>query len=601
MSRRALLVALAVVLPAAAVPLARVGSAPRIAPDAPGAFGFAPGELVSDFRWKAVDGRRGRLSAMLREHRAVVVVMRTVECPVSQRYGHRLAELEEAYAAQGVAFLFLDVSPQDTPEMIVGDAAKFGFAGPYVADPEGMIGTLLQAKVSTEVFLIDAAGTLRYRGAVDDQFGITFSNPVMREDWLRAALDEVLAGRPVRVAETEASGCYLELAERRVPQRPVTYASRVSRIVQKNCVSCHRDGGVAPFSLETYQDVYGFRGMVKWVLEEDRMPPWFAHDSVGEWRNDPSLSERDKRDVLAWIEAGAPEGKAKELPAELAFVDGWQLEREPDAVLQLPEPIDVPASGVLEYQYAYVKTDFPEDKWVEAIEVRPTAGKVTHHVIAYLEGPDDPRRGPWLAGTAPGVPANVFPRGTAKRLPKGAWVMFELHYTTNGQATQDQTEMGLLFADAPPEHEVKTLYVVNTDFEIPPHVPWHEVVAERGFRESGVLTAFLPHSHLRGQAWRLELERGDGTKETVLDIPRYDFNWQLFYEPMRPIHVQPGDRLRAYAWFNNSDANPANPDPTAAVQWGEQTFEEMMIAFFDFVPDAKLADGAKAGASGASR
>ncbi|HUH13745.1 MAG TPA: redoxin domain-containing protein, partial [Longimicrobiales bacterium] len=209
MSRRATLAALAVLILAAAVPIAVLDTAPRVSADEPGAFGFAPGELVSDFRWKAVDGRRGRLSAMLRENRAVVVVMRTVECPVSQRYGHRLAALEEAYAGQGVAFLYLDVSPQDTEEMIHADAGKFGFAGPYVADPEGKIGTLLQAKVSTEVFVIDAAGTLRYRGAVDDQFGITFSNPVMREDWLRAALDDVLAGRPVRVSETEASGCYL--------------------------------------------------------------------------------------------------------------------------------------------------------------------------------------------------------------------------------------------------------------------------------------------------------------------------------------------------------------------------------------------------------
>lgn len=358
--------------------------------------------------------------------------------------------------------------------------------------PEGEIGSLLQAKVSTEVFVIDGSGTLRYRGAVDDQHGITFSNPVMREDWLRNALDDVLVGRLVRVAETEASGCFLELDERGVPRRDISYHGRISRIVQQNCVSCHREGGVAPFSLETYQDLYGFRAMVKWVIENERMPPWFAHGSVGEWRNDRSLSDRDRRDLLAWIEAGAPEGDPDEAVARLAWVDGWRLAREPDAVIALPEPVDIPAEGVVDYQFAYVKTDFLEDKWIEALEVRPSARQVTHHVLVFLEGPEDEQGGPMIGGTAPGAPALVFPEGTAKRLPKGAWLKFEMHYTTNGTATQDRTEMGLLLADGPPDHEVRTQVLANTEFEIPPHAERHEVVATRGFSEPASLPPSCP-------------------------------------------------------------------------------------------------------------
>ncbi|MEX0891927.1 MAG: redoxin domain-containing protein [Gemmatimonadota bacterium] len=563
-----------------------------VAPEAPGAYGFRPGELAHDFNFRTVDGTRGRLSGLLEEHRAVVVVMRTTECPVSRQYGHRLAELERAYAERGVAFLYLNASPQDTPDKIREDIATFDLAGPYVADPDGEIATLLQAEVSTEVFIIDAARTLRYRGAVDDQFGISFAKPEPREHYLVAALDAVLDERPVAVSETEASGCYLELAAQQtalVPERPVTYHERVGRIIQENCVSCHRAGGVAPFSLETYEDVYGFRGMVRFVLEEGRMPPWFANPEHGAFRNDPSLPERDRRDVLAWLEAGAPAGDPGAAPRPLVWVDGWQLGREPDAVVELPEPQDVPASGVVDYRYIFVKTDFQEDRWIRQIEARPTAPQVTHHVIAYLQGPDDEGRGAWLGATAPGVPANVFPDGTAKRLPAGAWIMFEVHYTPNGTATRDQTRLGLVFADGPPVREVETTSVSTTRFAIPPGAANHEVVARRGFERAGSITAMLPHMHVRGKAFRYEVERTDGTREILLDIPRYDFNWQLFYEPAEPVHVAPGDELVGYAWYDNSAGNPANPDPTATVRFGEQTFEEMMFGFFDFVPDEPLA------------
>jgi hypothetical protein len=571
----------------------RTVAAPALVPvDAPGAFGFSPGELAHDFAFRTLDGGRGRLTKLLETHRAVVIVMRTAECPVSQKYGHRLAELERTYGQRGVAFLYLNASPQDTPEKLRADVATFGLTGPYVADPEGRIATLLQAEVSTEVFVVDRAMTLRYRGAVDDQFGITFAKPEPRENYLMAALDAVLEDRPVDVPETEASGCYLDLPAERtalVPERSVTYHNRVGRIIQANCVSCHRAGGVAPFSLESYQDVYGFRGMVKFVLDEGRMPPWFANPEHGSFRNDPSLGERDRRDVLAWIEAGAPEGKPAASALSLAWVDGWQLDREPDAIVQLAEPEDVPASGEVDYRYIFVKTDFAEDRWVRQIEARPTAPQVTHHVIAYLQGPDDEGRGAWLGATAPGVPANVFPEGTAKRLPAGAWIMFEVHYTPNGTATQDQTRLGLVFADGPPEREVETTSVSTTRFAIPPGADNHEVVARRTFERAGRITAMLPHMHVRGKAFRYEVERADGSREILLDIPRYDFNWQLAYEPAEPVHVTPGDVLVGYAWYDNSAGNPANPDPTATVRFGEQTFEEMMFGFFDFVPDASLA------------
>jgi hypothetical protein len=211
---------------------------------------------------------------------------------------------------------------------------------------------------------------------------------------------------------------------------------------------------------------------------------------------------------------------------------------------------------------------------------------VTHHIIVYLQGPDDDQRGPFLVGHAPGVPPTIYPEGTAKRLPAGAWLMFELHYTPNGRAARDRSQVGFIFAERPPERDVRTTAVFTTEFEIPPHTADHEVVAERKFEEGGEILSFLPHMHLRGKAFRYELQRVDGSTEVLLDVPRYDFNWQLWYEVRRPVRIEPGDVLRGRARYDNSADNPANPDPTVAVSYGEQSFEEMMFGFFEWVPDS---------------
>ncbi len=367
MVRRTLAVASILAVVAGSLVLYSVlrGTTNLVGADVIGAFGFHAGDLVHDFDFKDVNGSRGSLSKLLDGKQALVIAIRTTECPVAKRYGHRLARMEKEYAEQGVAFAYLDVSPQDTEEKIREDLETFGFEGPYIPDPDGRIGAHLQAKVSTEVFVIDAAHTLRYRGAVDDQFGITFSNPVVRNAYLRDALENVIAGEDVVVDETEASGCYLETTEARLPERELTYNTRISRLVQKNCVTCHRTGGVAPFTLESYEQVYGFREMIKYMVTERLMPPWYASPEHGEWANDRSLSDRDRRDLLAWIEDGAPEGKEVIAPLARSFPEGWQLKEDPDAIIQIPEPQDIPADGVLDYRYVYVKTSFDEDKWIE--------------------------------------------------------------------------------------------------------------------------------------------------------------------------------------------------------------------------------------------
>ena len=305
-----------------------------------------------------------------------------------------------------------------------------------------------------------------------------------------------------------------------------------------------------------------------------------------------SLAERDKRDLLAWIDAGMPVGDPRMAPEEPERVEGWALSREPDAVITIPEPQQIPEQGVLDYRYVSVPTNFEKDMWVRAAEIRPTAAQQTHHVIAYLEVERDgePSQGPFFIGWAPGMPHVDYGDDAAKRLPKGQTLRFELHYTPNGTAAVDRTELALIFSEEPPGREVRTSAVATQEFEIPPHAPNHEVVADLEFERAGTLVSLLPHMHLRGKAFRYELIRADGTEQIVLDVPRYDFNWQLWYEFAEPLRVEEGDVLRGRAWYDNSPGNPWNPDPDATVTYGEQTFEEMMFGFFDWIPDRRRAD-----------
>ena len=564
-----------VAIVAALLFLPALDRAPMIAASEMGAFGFEPGELVADFRYRDVQGDRGSLESLLEGREALVIVMQTSTCPVSRRHGPRLAELEKEYGGKGVQFVYVDASDQATPEDARGDLDRFGFGAPYVLDTGHEIRQRLQADVASEVFVIDRAHTMRYRGAVDDEHG---------EPYLAAALDQVVAGQDVQVTSTEVSGCDLGDYVSAVPQREVTYYSRISRIVNQNCVTCHREGGVGPFALDSYAQVYAYRPLIQQMVSQGLMPPWYASPDHGEWANDRSLSPRDKRDLLAWIDDGAPEGDPAlaVLPRHLS--EGWQLGVEPDTIITIPAPEQIPAEGVLEYRHVYVKTSWPEDRWVRAAEVVPTAKDVTHHVIVYLEDENAEERGGWLVGYAPGTMPAQWGEGYGKRIPAGQTLMFELHYTPNGEATVDDTHVGLYFADERPAHEVYMAAVGTQEFEIPAHASNHEVVAEMEFDGPGEILSLLPHMHLRGKAYRYDIVRADGTEETILDVPHYDFKWQLTYEPVEPFQIHAGDKLRGTAWYDNSEANPANPDPGSPVRYGEQSFEEMMFGFFEWVP-----------------
>lgn len=383
----------------------------------------------------------------------------------------------------------------------------------------------------------------------------------------------------------------------------LTYHGRISRIVQDNCQACHRVGGLGPMPLETYRQVADRRAVIELMVGTGRMPPWFANKHVGEWSNDRSLPDKDKADLLAWIKVGAPEGDRRDAPPPRKFESGWGIGK-PDYIVSLPKPVTIPATGTVGYHVVFVKTDLPTDKWVTAVQLRPTANNVVHHALAFLEEPgrtnltpeelknlkpgamiraqpSDGQRG-FFAATGPRSLGNTYPSGTGKRLPKGQWIKFEIHYQPNGKESVDHTQLGFRFSDKP-LREIESLSAFSASFEIPPFSPRHEVKAAYKFDKAGELLAFLPHMHIRGAAFRYDLLYPDGRKVALLDVPKYDFNWQSFYEAKKPIAVPAGAQLLATAWYDNSKANPWNPDPSKTVRWGVNTEDEMMIGYFDFL------------------
>lgn len=388
---------------------------------------------------------------------------------------------------------------------------------------------------------------------------------------------------------------------------PVTFNKEVLPILQKRCQDCHRPGEVAPFSMLNYKDARPWAKSIKAAVLSKKMPPWFADPSVGHFANDRSLSQSEIDTIVAWVDGGGLEGNAKDAPPPREFVQGWEMGK-PDLVIKMPTAFPVPATGQLEYQYVILPTGLTEDKWVIAAEVRPGDRSVMHHVITQIREPGST----WMADKKPGE-VFVPPRGAARGgqlngglvgyvpgqvirpasegphratlLKAGSDLVFQLHYTPNGKATTDQTEIGLIFAKEPPKEKLMGGNSALMRFAIPPGDPNYEMHAVSTVPYDCELVSMMPHAHLRGKSFEYSITRPDGTTEKVLSVPKYDFHWQLTYWLETPIHLPKGTKVELTGVYDNSPNNPNNPDPAKEVHWGEQTTEEMMMGYFSVVVD----------------
>lgn len=390
----------------------------------------------------------------------------------------------------------------------------------------------------------------------------------------------------------------------------VTFTKDVAPILYKNCVECHRAGEIAPMSLMTYQETRPWARSIKERIVQGQMPPWSADPQIGHWANDPRLSKTEIDTIIAWADAGAPKGEDKDLPTAPKFTDGWTI-GQPDVVLQMPEEYTVPADGTVPYLYFSMPTNFTEDKWISAMEIRPGNRSVVHHVIAYAQDADNKdtaaggegelRNGRvHLGGITPNKTGIEYGADSARLIKKGSNIVFQMHYTTNGTVTKDRTKIGFVFSKEPGKKMLMTGNAINGRFVIPPGAANHEVKASKTFNEDVLITSFMPHMHVRGKAFSYTAVYPDGRSEILLNVPEYDFNWQHTYIPKQPIRLPKGTRLDCVAYFDNSAKNKYNPDPTQTVRWGDQTWEEMMIGWYTYTAaDSAKAPKASAANSGA--
>lgn len=556
------------------------------------------GRILRDVSFHDIDGVKHRL-ADFKSNTVTVVAVTSTSCPLSKRYLPTLARLEKIYSKHA-QFLFVSATETDKDSAIRTAIQRHALTGPFIRDPDGVLLAALGAKSTTDCFVIDKALTLCYRGAIDDQYGFGYALAQPRQQLLKNALEAVLDGRTPQISATDAPGCLLNLKKplangaSNADKGGLTYHKRISRIIQSNCVECHRDGGAAPFPLTQPADVTTHANMIEKVLKEGTMPPWFAAPSrkgaTSVWANDRSLAAADKADLETWLKGDRALGDPADAPVPAVFTNSWQM-GEPDAIVQLPTTISIPAEGIMPYERVTVATTFSEDKWVSGFDFRPTARDVVHHVGVFVQsrripeqqGSDPETIGAYLALYVPGNSWHRFPPGCAKFLPKGSTLLFQIHYTPNGTATQDQTQLALYFAKSPPLYELHVTGVADRDLKIPPRTARYEASGTLRLTKDVQVLSFLPHMHVRGKAFRFQAVYKGGNTTTLLAVPRYDFNWQLAYHLAEPLSLPKGTTLKVTGWYDNSAQNPANPDPSKTVYWGPQTSDEMLLGYFEYI------------------
>ena len=503
---------------------------------------------------------------------AIVIMSRSNGTAFSRSADAELQKLSDAYKAKGVVVWALDSNLADSRDAVAATAAKENLTVPVLMDEQQLVGEQLKVQREGEVFVINPkTWTVAYRGPLDGHVG--------------AAVDALLAGQApqvTRVSTTAGKTIAFPAEAHAADFSKISYSKEVAPILQEKCVSCHIAGGIGPFAMNSYEIVKGFSPMIRETVRTRRMPPYFADPHIGVFKNDQGLTAEQTKTLVHWIEAGAPRGegpdpllanagkRAPEWPTELG---------KPDVIVDLPA-YKVPATGLVEYQNQVVDNPFKENTWLKAIAMKPGDRRVLHHVVSnHIPAPDQPANtipGGSVGSYTPGAQPQVMADGSGAPVPAGGKLHFQMHYTTMGKETVDKTEVGFYTLKTAPEYIKRSTVISTFALYIPAGEARHQEVAYLTFPADAYLYTLYPHSHYRGYHVELKAVTPDGKQEMLLSLPKYDFNWQRDYDPVKPILVKAGTKLVATWVYDNSEHNPANPDPKRNVTWGEQTPDEMM-------------------------
>lgn len=580
-------------------------------PEAPEARLQDPGSLVD------VRGSSRRIAEFLGD-RGLVVCFLGVDCAVANLYAADVKRLDKEYASRGLGVIAVYPNAGEQLDEIAAHALEHDFALPVLKDRDQALADAVGAERTPTFCLMDGRRTVRYVGPFDDRFGVGHRRERSTSDDLSQAIERMLSSEGIQgIERTPVDGCLIERAVPSETVERVTYDDDVAAIFDRRCVTCHQVGQSAPFSLTGFENAFRWRSMIREVVAERRMPPWHADGRYGTFLNDRSLDDDERAMVLAWVDQGGWRNLDQSRRPRVPLVEidrrrrrrgkstpGW-LMGEPDAEIVSPQAFEVPAQGVVSYKYAWVpreETDaiFDQERWVRIAEVLPEKPSVVHHItVFFTEAGETLEKGALTLGNilgawAPGEPRFAFPDDTAMRVPRGARLVFEIHYTTNGSVTTDRPRMALQFADTPPEYEVQLVTHFHPTLRIPAGAAHFRADFESEFAQDAELIGLLPHMHLRGKAYQFEARYPNGETETLLSVPRFDFFWQTLYWFEEPIPMPQGTQIRSIGYWDNSEYNASNPDPDVEVRHGAQSWDEMMVSWLFFKTRREDASGADA-------
>lgn len=546
---------------------------------------------VANFRLLDLDGRARELFYQS-DAKAVVLLLAGPDLKVLEDLGPALRDLSSRFQPQGVRFWILATNPGTEPGSVTSiahwksQANALGLSTEVLVDEGGAVTREFRPSYVPEAIVLDpAAWSIRYRGRIADI--VTSGNLKTEQPLLAAALTEFLAGQKISVPFTMSAGASLvstDFGDR-------TYARDIAPLLQKHCVRCHSPGNIAPWAMTNYTVIQDYSALIKDEVLSRRMPPWHADRQSRHYSNDEMISGHDLALLTDWIRRGAPRGDGEDplatsVPPPPA---DWPL-GTPDRVVAVDRQ-NIPASGTVDYRYVVVRNPFPNDVWLRAAVVKPGNRRVLHHVLVFgaTSFTDilqiQAGLGGYFAAYVPGMEQVAFPEGTGKLLKRGAFLVFQIHYTATGQPETDATELGLYLSPTVPNRELNTAAAYNTMFTIPPGADDHPATAEFVMPKAGTLYEFSPHMHYRGKWFRFDAISPDGQRETLLHVPFYRFDWQTLYRLSEPKRLPAGTRIVVTGGWDNSSKNPYNPDPAASVRFGEQSWEEMFIGYFNWAPD----------------
>jgi peroxiredoxin len=547
-------------------------------------------EVIGDFALLDHHGKSHQLS-WYGDQKAVVVFIQGNGCPIVRNGVPALKKIRDEYKDRGVTFFMLNPQIQDNRDSITKESNEFGYDFPILIDEAQLVAESLGVDRTAETFVIDPKTMeVIYRGPIDDRLGYESQKKIAKNNYLKDALAAVLSGQRPAENNPEASGCLINFPARDKHQKDkISYVKDIVPILKDNCISCHHDGGIAPWAMSSHAMVQGWSKMMEEVVMTRRMPPGQIDTHVGKTIKDfAEITPEEKQTLIHWINEGAPLDTDAEdpLPA-ITFENPKYSLGEPDMTFKVAAQ-SIPATGVIDYRYIPVELNLDKDIWIQAVEFIPGDRQVLHHVIAYLSSPADKTargrkngsaRGQSIGGYAPGRQPDAFRDNSGRLVPKGSNLLLQMHYTTSGKASVDETEIGLFIHDTPPTYVMGGGVAGQRRFLIPANAKEHKLVGEQLIERDAYLYSMTPHMHFRGKYMSYTAEYPDGTSEMLLSVPKYEFNWQFSYELKEPLFLPAGTRLVARGAMDNSDRNRFNPDPSMPVRFGLQTKHEMFFGF----------------------